>query len=55
MVERRILPGVDAGRWYKNMNDCLIVALTEKRTEEEITRLVDGLKELTASGVLSQM
>jgi len=55
MVERQILPGVDAGRWYKNMNDCLIVALTEKRTEEEITRLVEGLKELTASGVLSQM
>jgi glycine dehydrogenase subunit 1 len=55
MVERRILPGVDAGRWYKNMNDCLIVALTEKRTEAEITRLVEGLKELTASGVLSQM
>jgi glycine dehydrogenase subunit 1 len=55
MVERQILPGVDAGRWYKNMNDCLIVALTEKRTEEDITRLVEGLKELTASGVLSQM
>ena len=55
MVERQILPGVDAGRWYKNMNDCLIVALTEKRTEAEITRLVEGLKELTASGVLSQM
>lgn len=55
MVERQILPGVDAGRWYKNMNDCLIVALTEKRTEAEITRLVEGLKELTTSGVLSQM
>jgi glycine dehydrogenase subunit 1 len=55
MVERQILPGVDAGRWYKNINNCLIVALTEKRTEEEITRLVEGLKELTASGVLSQM
>ncbi len=55
MVERQILLGVDAGRWYKNMDDCLIVALTEKRTEEEITRLVEGLKELTASGVLSQM
>jgi glycine dehydrogenase subunit 1 len=55
MVERQILPGVDAGCWYKNMNDCLIVALTEKRTEEEITRLVEGLKELTANGDLSQM
>ncbi len=55
MVERQILPGVNAGRWYKNMDDCLIVALTEKRTEEEIARLVEGLKELTSSGVLSRM
>jgi len=55
MVERRIIPGIDAGRWYKNMDDCLIVALTEKRTDEEITQLVEGVKELTHSGVLSQM
>ncbi len=55
MVERRILPGIDAGRWYKNMNDCLIIALTEKRTAEQIARLAEGFKELTAGGVLSQM
>lgn len=55
MVERQVLPGIDAGRWYKNMNDCLIVAVTEKRTAGEITSLAEGLKELTFSGVLSRM
>ena len=55
MVERSILPGIDAGRWYSGMDDCLIVALTEKRTGSEIARLVDGLKELSTSGVLSRM
>ncbi len=55
MVEHSILPGVAAGRWYKGLDDCLIVALTEKRTEDEIGLLVAGLKELSASGVLSRM
>jgi glycine dehydrogenase subunit 1 len=55
MVEQGMLVGIDAGRWYSNMNDCLIVALTEKRTEQEISCLVAGLKELTSRGVLSQM
>ncbi len=55
MVQRRVLPGIAAGRWYPGMADCLIVALTEKRTEQEIGDLVDGLRELTAGGTLSQM
>ena len=55
MVDRSILPGVAAGRWYKNLDDCLIVALTEKRTAEDIGRLVTGLREVAASGVLSRM
>jgi len=55
MVEQGILPGVAAGRWYDGLDDCLIVALTEKRTDPEIARLVDGLKELATSGVLSRM
>ncbi len=55
MVERSILPGVAAGRWYRGLDDCLIVALTEKRTDEEVARLVSGLKELSTSGVLSRM
>jgi glycine dehydrogenase subunit 1 len=55
MMDRRILPGVNAGRWYKGLDDCLVVALTEKRTEQDIAALVDGLKELKTSGVLSSL
>jgi glycine dehydrogenase subunit 1 len=55
MLKRGVLAGIDAGRWYAGMDNCLIVAATEKRTTKDITRLVDGLKELAASGVLSRM
>ena len=53
LLDRGILPGVDAGRWYPGMKDCLLVALTEKRTDADIAALVDGLKELSTRGVLS--
>lgn len=55
MADHGILPGVDAGRWYPGMENVLLVALTEKRTPAQMTRLVDGLKELSASGVLSHL
>ena len=55
MIERHILPGIDAGRWYEGMNDCLVVALTEKRSFAEIDTLVNTLKELANSGVLSRL
>jgi glycine dehydrogenase subunit 1 len=35
-----ILPGVPLGKWYPELADCLLVAVTEKRTKEEIDRLV---------------
>ena len=53
LLEKGILPGVDAGRWYPSLSNCLLVALTEKRTETDIAALVGGLKELSTSGVLS--
>ena len=34
--------GVPLGRWYKGMDDCLLVAVTEKRSKEEIDRLADA-------------
>jgi hypothetical protein len=37
------------------MEHCLIIAVTEKRSETEISRLVAGLKELSTSGVLSRL
>lgn len=55
MLQKNILAGIDAGRWYSGMDDCLIVAGTEKRSDVEIDRLVEGLKELSVSGVLSSM
>ena len=55
MVKEKVLPGIDAGRWFKGLDNCLIVALTEKRTNEEIDRFVNSLKELSRSGVLSSL
>ena len=55
MVERGVVPGIDAGRWFRTLGDCLIVATTEKRTDQEVSQLVEGLKELSSRGVLSRM
>ncbi|MFW6124639.1 MAG: aminomethyl-transferring glycine dehydrogenase subunit GcvPA [Pirellulales bacterium] len=40
-----ILAGVPLGRWYPELADCLLVAVTEKRTREEIDRLAEVLAE----------
>jgi glycine dehydrogenase subunit 1 len=45
LMDKGVLPGVDAGRWYPSMKNCLIIALTEKRTDADIAALVKGLKE----------
>ncbi len=37
--QQNILAGVPLGRWYPELSDCLLVAVTEKRTKEEIDRL----------------
>jgi len=34
-----LLAGVPLGRWYPELSDCLLVAVTEKRTKDEIDRL----------------
>ncbi|MFZ5981446.1 MAG: aminomethyl-transferring glycine dehydrogenase subunit GcvPA, partial [Candidatus Zixiibacteriota bacterium] len=55
LLKKNILAGVNAGRWYEGLDDCLIIALTEKRTETQINNLVESLKELAASNVMSRM
>lgn len=55
LLERQLLAGIDVGRWYPGMDDCLLIAVTEKRTEAEIDRLVFGLRELAVHNVVSQM
>ena len=38
-----ILAGVPLGRWYGDLDDCFLVAVTERRTKGEIDRLIDCL------------
>jgi len=44
--EHDILAGVPLGRWYPNLTDCLLVAVTEKRTRDEMNRFVEVLSTL---------
>ncbi len=39
----RIVPGVDLGRFYPELRDCLLVCVTEMNEREEIDRLVSTL------------
>ena len=46
--ERGVHPGYPLGRDYEGMDDVLLVAVTEKRTPQQIDRLADVLAEVTA-------
>ena len=46
--ERGVHPGYALGRDYPGMDDCLLVAVTEKRTPKDIDRLAEVLSEVTA-------
>ena len=39
----KIFAGIPLGRWYPQLSDCLLVAVTEKRTKAEIDRLAMAL------------
>ena len=39
--ENGIFAGVPLGQWYPELHDCFLVAVTEKRTKEEIDRLAE--------------
>jgi len=55
LIDRGILPGVDAGRWYAGHENCLIVAATEKRTPAQITELSGALKEIVSSHAMPRV
>ena len=42
--EKGVLAGVGLGCWYENLGDCFTVAVTEKRTKEQIDQLVEALE-----------
>jgi glycine dehydrogenase subunit 1 len=52
---KSLLPGVDLGRFYPGMDNALLVACTEKRTEQEITALGKALEEVAGDAILSKM
>lgn len=55
LVKEGVLPGIDAGRWYPGMKNCLIIAATEKRTDEDINKLINGLERVLINNVVPQM
>ena len=44
MIEKGFACGFPLGRFYKGMENYLLIAVTEKRTKEEICRLADSLE-----------
>ncbi|RKZ20709.1 glycine dehydrogenase, partial [bacterium] len=44
LMKEKILPGVDLGRFKKEWEKRLLVAVTEKRTREEMEVFVHALK-----------
>jgi len=42
--QRDVLVGPALGRWFDDLADCFLVAVTEKRTKDEIERLVEALE-----------
>ncbi len=45
-VRENIFAGVHLQRWYPHLADCLLVAVTERRTKEEIDRLAELMKKV---------
>jgi glycine dehydrogenase subunit 1 len=44
LLQEGILAGLPLGSYYAEMDNSLLVAVTEKRTKAEIDQLVAGLK-----------
>ena len=42
--ERKILGGVDLGRWYPQLTDCILMSATELTTDAEIEALASALR-----------
>ncbi len=42
-LEAGILAGIPLAKWYPELDDCLLVTVTEKRTADDIQRLTAAL------------
>ncbi|MEN6405150.1 MAG: aminomethyl-transferring glycine dehydrogenase subunit GcvPA [Thermoguttaceae bacterium] len=43
-TRKHVFAGVPLGRWYPKLSDCLLVAVTEKRTRQEIDQLAEAFE-----------
>ncbi|HWR29901.1 MAG TPA: aminomethyl-transferring glycine dehydrogenase subunit GcvPA [Negativicutes bacterium] len=48
LQEAGVVAGLDLGKYYPELNGCMLTAVTEKRTREEIELLAGMLKEVSA-------
>jgi len=48
LIEKKILAGINLGQFYSGMDDCLLVAVTEKRTRPEMDMFVAMLNAVLA-------
>jgi len=46
LLEKGIAAGIPLGRWYPDLKDSLLLAVTEKRTREEIDRLAAAMEDV---------
>jgi glycine dehydrogenase subunit 1 len=44
LADRGILAGPDLGRWWPELDNCLLIAVTERRTEDDINALGEALE-----------
>lgn len=47
LLQHDIIGGVDLGRWYDDLEDCVLFGVGELHSDEMIQRLVDALEEVT--------
>jgi len=51
LLERRIIGGLNLGRFFPEMEDCCLFCVTEMNTKKQIDHLVDSLDQLTRGGI----
>jgi glycine dehydrogenase subunit 1 len=44
MIEKGFAPGFSLGRYYRDMKNYMLIAVTEKRTKEEIVKYAETLE-----------
>jgi glycine dehydrogenase subunit 1 len=44
LASRGLLAGPALGRWWPELSNCVLVACTERRTEEDVTRLAEAIE-----------